>query len=94
MKRAALFLFLIYSLTGCDSNETHTLSGEITGINKEEKIIQIDGKAIKLYFVDAYEIDQKVTVTFIDKTPQKDCWCPDDFEVKDIKVLKDDNRKD
>ncbi|ANX11525.1 hypothetical protein ABE41_005855 [Fictibacillus arsenicus] len=93
-KRAALFLFLVYSLAGCDSYETHTLSGEITEVNKEEKIIQIDGKPIKLYFVDAYEIGQRVTATFIDKTPGKDCWCPDDFEVKDIKILEDDNRKD
>jgi hypothetical protein len=37
-KRAALFLFLVYSLAGCDSYETHTLSGEITEVNKEEKI--------------------------------------------------------
>jgi two-component SAPR family response regulator len=28
---------------------------EITGINFEEKINQINGKPIKLYFVDAYE---------------------------------------
>lgn len=94
MKRAALFLLLVYSLAGCDSYETHTLSGEITGINKDEKIIQIDGKPIKLYFVDAYEIGQKVTATYIDKTPEKDCWCLDDFEVQAIKIINDDNRKD
>jgi hypothetical protein len=51
-------------------------------------------KPIKLYFVDAYEIGQRVTATLIDKTPGKDCWCLDDFEVQDIKVLEDDNRKD
>jgi hypothetical protein len=55
MKRAALFLFLIYSLIGCNTNETHTLSGEITRVDKENKIIIIDDKPIKLYFVDAYE---------------------------------------
>lgn len=94
MKRAALFLFVVYSLAGCNTDETLTLSGEITGINKEEKIIQIEGKAIKLYFVGAYEIGQKVAVTYIDQTPDKDCWCPDDFEVQEINVINDDNRKD
>ncbi|RZT23721.1 hypothetical protein [Fictibacillus sp. BK138] len=94
MKRAALFLFLIYSLIGCNTNETHTLSGEITHVDKENQIIKIDDKPIKLYFVDAYETGEKVEVTFIDKTPDKDCWCLDHFEVQEIKIINDDNRKD
>jgi hypothetical protein len=82
-----LLLFIVSSLIGCGSYETQTLSGEITGIDKGEKMIQIDGKPIKLPYVNAYEIGQKVTVTYLNKSG-KDCWCPENFEVIDVEDMK------
>jgi hypothetical protein len=87
MKGIILLLFIVPSFIGCSSYETQTLSGEITGINKEKQIIQIEGKPIKLPYVNAYEIGQKVTVTYLNKSGE-DCWCPDNFEVIDVEDMK------
>jgi uncharacterized protein YhbP (UPF0306 family) len=43
--------------------------------------------SIKLPYVNAYEIGQKVTVTYLNKSGE-DCWCPDNFEVIDVEDMK------
>ncbi|MDC3413177.1 hypothetical protein NC797_11675 [Aquibacillus sp. 3ASR75-11] len=79
-------LLSVLVLAACSNySEEVTKTGEITKITGE--MVYIDDLPLKVEDTSELEVGQNVKVTFIDTT-SAESWDPDDFEVKNIEILK------
>ncbi|WP_226671089.1 hypothetical protein [Metabacillus litoralis] len=84
--KAIFSLLLAFALVGCSGEQYELkITGEITKV--EEGMIYLDDRPIKIKNSSDFNIGQRVKVTLIDKTGEDD-WNPDDFRVKELKIIK------